>query len=354
MGWFWADTAPAVPQMPMGHPPATSGEPPSACPMHKKTADAFKVEPKVEPKPSGGCPVPHGEGKHDVPASGGCPVPHDKRDAMAAAKPAPSGGCPVPHAKKEEEKPKSMLSQLNPLNYMFRDLSQKPAENQEFALPTEREESTIPKGEGQGTWEYPSPQQMYNALLRKGYADTDITAVESMVSVHNFLNEGAWAEILGWEQRFARGLYKGWELCRRGEEHADEELERRWEELEPTTPSLIRFQGRPKDLTPKATMLQVLGWIYPSRFGTDLPFDRHDWFVSRTVNGKQKEIRYVIDYYEGEPEPTGEPVFYLDVRPAATPLGAAERIIRWSTDVWWKASGGDVREQIPRSFPKSS
>jgi cytochrome c heme-lyase len=63
------------------------------------------------------------------------------------------------------------------------------------------------------------------------------------------------------------------------------------------------------------------------------------------VNGKKKEIRYVIDYYSGEPEPTGEPVFYLDVRPALTPTTAAERALRWGCDVWWKASGGDVREQ---------
>lgn len=62
------------------------------------------------------------------------------------------------------------------------------------------------------------------------------------------------------------------------------------------------------------------------------------------MEGQKKEIRYVIDYYSGEPEPTGEPVFYLDVRPAATPLGAAERVIRWGTDVWWKAIGGDLRE----------
>lgn len=52
----------------------------------------------------------------------------------------------------------------------------------------------------------------------------------------------------------------------------------------------------------------------------------------------------MIDYYSGEPEPTGEPVFYLDVRPAATVTGAAERLIRWGGYVWWKASGGEVRE----------
>lgn len=66
--------------------------------------------------------------------------------------------------------------------------------------------------------------------------------------------------------------------------------------------------------------------------------------MSRNINGQNKEVRYVIDYYSGEPEPTGEPVFYLDVRPAMTATGAAERAIRWGTDVWWRASGGVVRE----------
>lgn len=200
--------------------------------MHKKTLDALDPSAKAQ-KPAEG--------------------------------PAPSS-CPVNHGANAQEKPKSLISQLNPLNYMFPDLSQKPAENQEIALPTTREESTIPRGSGDGLWEYPSPQQMYNALLRKGYTDTDITAVESMVSVHNFLNEGAWQEIVGWEQRFNRGLLRGWQICKRGEAHVPEQLDRNWDgkEVEPT---LIRFQGRPKDMTPKATMLQVLGWIYPSKFG---------------------------------------------------------------------------------------
>lgn len=274
--------------------------------------------------------------------------PGDKPQTHDAA---PSS-CPVSRETKTRaaaREPKSLVSQLNPLNYMFPDLSQQRAPDQAVALPTSREESTIPKGSGDGTWEYPSPQQMYNALLRKGFTDTDVTAVESMVSIHNFLNEGAWAEVVGWEQRFSQGLYKGWQICRRGEAHAHEELERQRSGDEPR-PSLIRFQGRPRDLTPKATMLQVLGWIYPSRFGTELPFDRHDWYVSRDVDGRPQQVRYVIDYYSGDPEPTGEPVFYLDVRPAATPRGAAERLIRWGTDVWWKAVGGDKHEQDPEPF----
>lgn len=64
----------------------------------------------------------------------------------------------------------------------------------------------------------------------------------------------------------------------------------------------------------------------------------------RTPTGS-KEVRYVIDYYSAPPEPNGEPVFYLDIRPALdTPTAAVERLMRWGGDVWWKASGGAVRE----------
>ena len=297
--------------------------------MHKRTAEALN------------------------PSSCGRPSNPDQ----ASTKPS---SCPVPHGNREAapEQP-STFSKLNPLNYMFHSISQAPAPNQNYALPTSRDESTIPKGSGDGNWEYPSPQQMYNALLRKGYTDTDITAVESMVAVHNFLNEGAWAEIVEWERRFGKGLSRGWDVSKRGEENAPMAL-RRIEAAEggPEQPTLIRFQGRPKDMTPKAAMLQVMGWLYPAKFEwvhklqilhdvdsdhddrTEPPFDRHDWFVSRKVNGESKEVRYVIDYYSGPPEPTGEPVFYLDVRPAMTPTGAVERLMRWGGDVWWKASGG--------------
>lgn len=192
----------------------------------------------------------------------------DKLSVTEAAKkvtPPSTSECPMRSKETTQTESKSIISQLNPLNYMFPDLSQKRAPNQTLALPTSREESTIPKGTGDGTWEYPSPQQMYNALLRKGYNDTDVTAVESMVSVHNFLNEGAWAEIMGWENRFAKGLYHGWKVCRRGEGHVEEELMRNDDGVE-VEPSLVRFQGRPKEMTPKAAMLQVLNWIYPAKF----------------------------------------------------------------------------------------
>lgn len=193
---------------------------------------------------------------------------HDR--TLGALSPAPSS-CPVPHDQRASStKDTSLLSKLNPLNYMFSEISQAPAPNQTYALPTERDPSTIPKGSGDGNWEYPSPQQMYNALLRKGYTDTDVTAVESMVAVHNFLNEGAWAEIVEWERRFGGGFSRAWQICKRGEENAHETQRLvDWQRgtSVPPEPTLVRFQGRPKDLTPKAAMLQVVGWLYPAKFG---------------------------------------------------------------------------------------
>lgn len=339
MGWFWADgPQPKIQSHPQSHRTFSQDgtrSPPPACPMHKhqKSTDAMT-------SPSGGCPV-----KHTPPTSeqsSGCPVPHG---ASAYSK---------EQRRDWNEETPSTLSRLNPLNYMFRDLSQAPAPDQTQALPTSREPSTIPRGDGDGNWEYPSPQQMYNALLRKGYTDTDVTAVESMVSVHNFLNEGAWAEIMDWEKRFSGGLYKGWRMCSHGEQNFDTMAKKYGyeKEVEDLSPSLVRFQGRPKDMTPKAAMFQVMGWLYPGAFGTEPPFDRHDWYVSRVTNGQHKEVRYVIDYYSGAPEPTGEPVFYLDVRPAMTPSGAAERAVRWGCDVWWRAIGGDTREFEKQSKPR--
>ena len=105
---------------------------------------------------------------------------------------------------------------------------------------------------------------MYNAMLRKGYDDTPEDAVESMVAVHNFLNEGAWAEIVGWEQRFSRGLGRGWRACSRGEQGFEESPLNR--ERIPR-PKLLRFQGRPNDVTPKARILDLMGWLYPAKFG---------------------------------------------------------------------------------------
>ncbi|KAJ4304970.1 holocytochrome c synthase [Kalmusia sp. IMI 367209] len=324
MGWFWADTAPSAPVAP--HPiPRGNAEPPPSCPMHNKMAPPSR-KPETSSIPQGACPY----------------VPPDT----------PSSA-PAPTSTSTEPQPKpGLLARLNPLNNMFFDLSNQRAENQSQDLPLFREQSTIPKADG-SLWEYPSPQQMYNAMLRKGYTDTPVDAVESMVSVHNFLNEGAWAEIMGWERRFSRGIAEGYNICKRGEENANQTLGTADDPFDTTTwtdkdippPKLLRFTGRPTEPTPKSQIMQWAGWAWPGKFASPPPFDRHDWFVERCTEKGCEEVRYVIDYYEGEPEPTGEPVFFLDVRPAIDgPRGAAERLVRWGTDTWWTATGGVVRE----------
>ncbi len=175
----------------------------------------------------------------------------------------------APNTPLEPSTPKSnsTLSKLNPLNYMPSELSQKRADHQTVHLPVERTVSSIPRGDASGNWEYPSPQQMYNAMLRKGYDDTPEDAVESMVAVHNFLNEGAWAEIVEWERRFADGLYHGWQECKRGEEASRAGTGSQTNNDAVPPPRLLRFMGRPDTRTPKATMLQMMGWIYPQKFG---------------------------------------------------------------------------------------
>lgn len=200
--------------------------------MHQKTAEALAPAKKDASK----CPVDHA--------------------SMAAMK-KPSTTLPSSSEHPAAEK----KSSWNPLNFMFSDLSQEKAKEQKIELDTEREPSTIPKGTGDGNWEYPSPQQMYNALLRKGYTDTDPEHVTSMVSVHNYLNEGAWNEVRVWEGIYAKGLAEGWKRVRRGEQGIAESGV-----ADDADPKLMRFQGRPKEMTPKAAMVQALGRLWPSKF----------------------------------------------------------------------------------------
>ncbi|KAJ5935657.1 hypothetical protein N7466_005204 [Penicillium verhagenii] len=319
MGWFWADSQPKAPHAPH---PTSNASPPPACPMHESLP-----APSATPESS-------------------CPMKSTDSPFYVAPKSSAAQVAPEPAA--APTKSSSTLSKLNPLNYMFASISQERAPNQTVDLPLEREQSSIPRGDSKENWEYPSPQQMYNAMLRKGHTDTPQDAVEAMVAVHNFLNEGAWNEIVGWERTFAKGLVEGWSKCRRGEENLSWDLakaEMTGNVDQSTEPRLIRFQGRPKELTPKAQIFQALAWVYPSKFETKPPFDRHDWFVQRQTPWGTKEVRYVIDYYSGPPEPTGEPVFFLDIRPALdSPTAAVERLMRWGGDAWWRASGAAVRE----------
>lgn len=230
-----------------------------------------------------------------------CPVNH----GLAAA-------CPV--------RPSDDVEVLNPLNNMPMAITSERAPGQKVVLSTERTILSIPRGElpDQGNWEYPSPQQMLNAMLKKGKGDgIDETAVELMVEVHNFLNEGAWQQILAWEEKHTRQSR--------------------------VEPRLLQFTGRPHDLSPRARMYLFLGKLFPETFNTQPPFDRHDWTILRSpgVNQPGEKVRYVIDYYgAGDDEETGMPAFMLDTRPALdSPQSAVDRFQRWFDPLWKRAMG---------------
>jgi len=219
---------------------------------------------------------------------------------------APSSGCPV------MRKPASKASacpvvqkggcgseELNPLNMMPAP-NEEPAPGQQGALATERVVSTIPNAED-GKWVYPSPQMFFNALLRKGKGEgIEEDAMDAVVAIHNNMNELTWKRVLEWEKLHC-------DTCE--------------------SPKLVRFLGRPDELTPKAFLRYYLGFA-------PRPFDRHDWTVDRCGT----EVRYIIDYYDvvdahGKDrlpqleEEGAVPSIWVDVRPALdSPAAAADRM----------------------------
>lgn len=148
----------------------------------------------------------------------------------------------------------------------------------DVALPTDREISSIPRTGADSNWIYPSQKQFFEAMKRKNW-DPSATDMETVVPIHNAVNERAWYHILKWEEG------RGGEGC--------------------GGIQLSSFKGDSKKLTPKARWKLMLGY--------QKPFDRHDW----TVNRCGKEIDYVIDFYAGKASPLNPNMasFYLDVRP---------------------------------------
>ena len=167
-------------------------------------------------------------------------------------------------------------------------------------------------GAGDGvTWTYPSPQMFFNALARKGkLGDTKEDEISSVVALHNNMNEKTWKKVLEWEEATTSF----------------------------SEPKLLKFLGRPKDLSPKA-------WLKHKLLGYPLPFDRHDWTILRTDG---TTVRYVIDYYFDETranqetggmpkmdDMTATPSLLVDVRPALDgPSQLLDRAVRMPYAKW--------------------
>ncbi|GAA5825563.1 hypothetical protein JCM11251_000285 [Rhodosporidiobolus azoricus] len=276
----------------------------------------------------------------------GCPM---HQSAAPAPPPSPPAGCPM-HKQDDttsEQAKHAAFGDVNTLNNMP-NLAQAPSPGQKTFLPLERTISSIPRSaHGSSTggacpvkhdtpeaapsaaaaaaapaakeeqWEYPSPQQFYNALVRKGW-ETPEESVEMMVNIHNWLNEEAWQQVRRWEEKHDGG----------------------------DRSSLASFQGRPQELSPKARYHLAMGKLFPNYYGHVRPFDRHDWVVHRPSPASSggasymsggnatpyTSHRYVIDYYHLADDQDGNPVFSLDVRPAVDDLTAVQERI----SEWWK------------------
>ena len=311
----------------------------SQCPMHNKDGGGYSYDWRSIFRataihgPGGSKPLTEEErakatgGTKEETDSGGCPVKHNPASTSSQQE----GGCPVQvHSEynvysqpidKTNNTPKGVGTQL-------------PNPSQTIELSTDRVSSTIPKGgtddSAAATWTYPSPQQFYNALARKGKfnangGESEIASEEDMASVvalHNNMNEKTWAKVVEWE----RQTYS-----------------------EDSAPKLLKFCGRPHDLSPKGALKHYL-------FGHPLPYDRHDWTVLRDDG---TTVRYVIDYYYDEtrasssdesamPElhdRSGTPSLLVDVRPALDGPGS---FIQRAVQMPYKIATGQTNyEMLP-------
>lgn len=217
--------------------------------------------------------------------------------------------CPMHQGQNRKE------SDIDPRN-MMPPPNQRPAPDQPFPLPTDRITSSIPKAGTEENWVYPSQQMFWNAMLRKGWRwnESDIEAqdMDHIIKIHNANNEQAWLEVLKWEAMHA---------------------------CECTNPKLKRFGGKATDYSPRA---KIRNWL-----GYELPFDRHDWVVDRCG----KEVRYIIDYYDGGEVQKDYQFALLDVRPALDSFGAfKDRMkvagLRWRVELKDKIFGSSSSDNI--------
>jgi len=253
----------------------TSAAPPSECPMHQQ---------QKEPEPPSECPM-----------------------SAAQEQQASMSECPSNPTFVKDPNP----AEIDPLN-MMPPPNQRPSPDQPFALPTDRQKSSIPKASGKEgeTWVYPSAQMFWNAMLRKGWRwkDEESMSPDTMkhiIHIHNNNNEAAWEEVLKWEALHAK---------------------------ECGNPKLKSFGGLATKFSPRARFRGLLGY--------EMPFDRHDWIIDRCGT----DVRYVIDYYDGgDVNPSDHKFAILDVRPALdSPTAVWDRM----KVAWWRWFYAPPSEQL--------
>lgn len=226
----------------------------------------------------------------------------------------PRGGSSIPSSSNgDDEKKKSNSDKTKTTNI--------PAHQIQLKDASSSNNNNKDDDNNNNTWVYPSEQQVFNAMKRKGWKGIEEESIPSFLQIHNSVNERSWQEVLRWEQQSATSSHA----------NANDNA---------TTVELSRFEGRPQDLSPKA-------WFLSTFLLYDKPFDRHDWYVVNKNNKnnddnansnnsnsnsssseQQQEKRYVLDFYmsNDNSENSMMPKVKIDVRPALdTPEAFVQR-----------------------------
>jgi cytochrome c heme-lyase len=303
---------------------------------NRSTTGSSSTAASAAPPADGGCPI-----KHDAGAAGGAPMPFAGAAAPATAAPA-SVEEAASHPQMPRPDQRIPLSTRRVVSTIPRaDELRDPLENRAANANANANGNAESKAEKKAStcaphqppehtkWVYPSEQQFYNALRRKGWQPEEST-IPDVVRIHNAVNERGWSEVRKWE-------------AMRGND----------------SPRLVRFMGRPKDLSPRAWFNSRILWYHE-------PFDRHDWYVdggedipeaasggtggSGDAKPKEEPRRYVIDFYSGDDGgfaspassssgdargPHRPPSMYIDVRPALdAPDAAIDRVKMFVRDAF--------------------
>ncbi|KAH8930796.1 cytochrome c and c1 heme-lyase [Atractiella rhizophila] len=323
--------------------PFTSTPAPDSPPAQSPT-------PSPAPATASSCPVPH-----HLRSSYDHPLFHPPTDTPAAHPPQASGQSERGSDKGRDWR--DTLSKERVVSSIPRSSLSVPSSEARFShshpstsSASASDSNTAPEeggaGAGEANWVYPSPHQFYTSLVSKhppSYTRTvPPETAESIVQIHNAVNEKVWREILKWERMVGStaGASAG-EDVQGGGGGGGGGVEGQVK--------LVSFRGRAGDMTPRARWRSWIGYAPP--------FDRHDWIIERplpppsptpspslspqettpttttmtTDDRKPAQIRYVIDFYKGR---GSDLAFFLDVRPA---LDGWEGVrMRWER---WRGAG---------------
>lgn len=174
---------------------------------------------------SGQCPA----GRDSTPTAPQCPIINESKANTQAS----SAKCPATQAAMQSKCPSNTTGDLDKDHLKWIENVNAVVASNPSALDSSRTVSSIPKHQG-ANWEYPSHSQFYAALLRKN-KPAPPENINTMVDIHNFLNEACWDEIQRWENKY----------------HC--ECQQRY---------LIKFQGKPNELSPLARFYSaVYGYV---------------------------------------------------------------------------------------------